>query len=125
MELYNKTFKVDSVEEIDEAFRTEYVYEMVEQNTTDYYADASDTIKIGDKYYEVTVEFEMIGAWQDVGDKLYTIDEVTDVSYVEVSKESLINRLNSAIDFKVDRLYSEIAKLKSQRICNGGDYSDL
>lgn len=116
MELYNKTFKVDSVEEIDEAFRTEYVYEMVEQNTTDYYADASDTIKIGDKYYEVTVEFEMIGAWQDVGDKLYTIDEVTDVSYVEVSKESLINRLNSAIDFKVDRLYSEIAKLKSQRI---------
>lgn len=42
--------------------------------------------KIGDKFYEVEIKAELGSAKQDVGDRLYWIDEITSVEYKEISK---------------------------------------
>ena len=116
MELYNKNFKVDSVKEIDEAFKTEYAYDMVPQNTNDNYVEATDIIKIGDRYYKITVEFEMSGAWQNVGDKLYTIDKVTNVSYKEVTYINLVLNYNKILETRINSLKTNIEKLENKII---------
>jgi hypothetical protein len=116
MELYNKDFKVDLVSEIEEAFRCDYVYDMIEQNTTNYYTEASDIIKIDDKFYKVIVNFNMVGQWQDVGDKLYTIDEVTSVDYEEVEYNKLVNDFNYSINYQIQMCYEKIKMLESKLI---------
>jgi hypothetical protein len=120
MELYNKNFKVNLVSEIEKAFKCEYVHDMIEENTTEYYTKVSDIIKIDDKYYKVTDNFNVVGLWQDVGDKLYTIDEVTSVEYEEVEYNKLINDFNYSVNNQIQKCYEKIKMLESKLILTNG-----
>lgn len=52
-----------------------------------YYQDEVDLIcKIGNKFYSVTIQAEIMSAKQDVGDRLYWVDYITDVTYKEIDK---------------------------------------
>lgn len=52
-----------------------------------YFQDEADLIcKIGDKFYNVTIYAEIASAKQDVGDRLYWIDDISDVRYREIDK---------------------------------------
>ena len=116
MELYNKEAQLNSIDEIEEAFKSDYGYDLIEQNTTDYYTEAECTIKIKDKYYDVTVYYDMVGSWQDVGDKLYTIDEITKVTYEEISEESIVMRFNRIINVQIELAELKVIDLKKQII---------
>lgn len=120
MELYNKNFKVNLVSEIEKVFKCEYVHDMIEENTTEYYTKVSDIIKIDDKYYKVTDNFNVVGLWQDVGDKLYTIDEVTSVEYEEVEYNKLINDFNYSVNNQIQKCYEKIKMLESKLILTNG-----
>jgi hypothetical protein len=43
-------------------------------------------VKIKDKFYEVCIDAEVYGDKQDHGDRLYYVDNITKVSYVEIPK---------------------------------------
>lgn len=117
MELYDKDFyTVANESEIAGAMK-EYVYEIIPQNTEDCYTEGSVTVRTEDgKYYDVVVKVEMWGAKQDVGDKLYTIEEVGDVTYTEISYEDLAKRFNSNVTDKIKHFSKEIETLKSKLI---------
>lgn len=52
-----------------------------------YYQDEAEVIcKIGDKFYEVKLEAEILGAKQDIGDKLYWVENIRLVTYQEIEK---------------------------------------
>src|SRR5690625_5145946 len=52
-----------------------------------FYQDEAEFIcKIGDKFYEVSVIAEIGSAKQDVGDRLYWIDNIEKVTYHEIEK---------------------------------------
>ncbi|MNP35694.1 hypothetical protein D3C76_1290380 [compost metagenome] len=42
--------------------------------------------KIGDKFYEVSLEAEIFGAKQDIGDKLYWVEDIKNVKWKEIDK---------------------------------------
>lgn len=52
-----------------------------------YYNDEAEVImKIGDKFYHVTVYAEIMSSKQDRGDRLYWVDSIGGVSYREIDK---------------------------------------
>lgn len=52
-----------------------------------YYEDSvTFLIKIKDKFYSVTVNAEVVGHWQDRGDKLYQVERIESVVYKEIPK---------------------------------------
>lgn len=52
-----------------------------------YYEDTADLIcKVGDKFYSVSIEAEVISQKQDVGDRIYWVENITKVSYEEIDK---------------------------------------
>jgi|SRR5690625_927836 len=52
-----------------------------------FYQDEAEFIcKIGDKFYEVSVIAEIGSAKQDVGDRLYWIDSINNITYHEIEK---------------------------------------
>lgn len=52
-----------------------------------YYQDEVDLIcKIGDKFYSVFIQAEIMSAKQDVGDRLYWVEYISDVTYQEIDK---------------------------------------
>lgn len=52
-----------------------------------YYQDEAEVIcKIGVKFYEVTITAEIGSAKQDRGDRLYWVESIESVSYVEIEK---------------------------------------
>lgn len=51
-----------------------------------YEKEASIICKISDKYYLVEISAEIMGAKQDVGDKLYWVDYISNVTYTEIDK---------------------------------------
>lgn len=52
-----------------------------------YYTEEADLLcKVGDKFYEVSIEAEITSAKQDRGDRLYWVEKVTSVTYNEVDK---------------------------------------
>src|SRR5690625_5469322 len=52
-----------------------------------YYQDEAEFIcKIGNKFYEVIVYAEIGSAKQDVGDRLYWIDSIEEITYREFEK---------------------------------------
>jgi len=48
--------------------------------------EAEVLCKIGDKFYNVEITAEVVGAKQDVGDKLYWVESITSVTYKQVDK---------------------------------------
>lgn len=52
-----------------------------------YYEDEVDLIcKVGNKFYLVEIEAEVYGHWQDRGDKVYKVENITSVKYKEIEK---------------------------------------
>lgn len=115
MELYNKAFKIESTNDIVGYFK-ENGYDLFEQNTTNYSELESTTIKIGNQYYDVTVYVTMIGAWQDVGDKLYTIDTINRVTYDEILYDDLVARVNAATHSQIAFHENRIEELKKELV---------
>jgi hypothetical protein len=118
MELYDNRFNyIENEEDIIPAFKDDG-YDLFEQNTTEYQETEKCIIKLKnkEKYYEVTVNVTMVGSWQDVGDKLYTIDSIDEVTFKEISYEKLVKDFNKKINDKIDSLKREINVLKSKKI---------
>lgn len=52
-----------------------------------YFQDEADLIaKVGDKFYSVSIYAEIGSAKQDRGDRLYWVEDITEVSYEEIPK---------------------------------------
>ncbi|MGG4105230.1 hypothetical protein AAXB25_15035 [Paenibacillus lautus] len=52
-----------------------------------YYQDEANLIvKIGNKFYDVTAYADVVGEKQDIGDKLYFVDRISQVDHVEIKK---------------------------------------
>lgn len=52
-----------------------------------YYQDEESIIcKIGDKFYQVDIYAEIMSAKQDVGDRLYWVEDIEKVEYKEIAK---------------------------------------
>jgi hypothetical protein len=52
-----------------------------------YYDEEVDLIcKIEDKFYVVVIRAEIMSSKQDVGDRLYWVDEIREVTYKEIEK---------------------------------------
>lgn len=52
-----------------------------------YYQDEVEVLAlVGDKFYKVTIHAEILSARQDRGDRLYWVDDIESVEYVEVPK---------------------------------------
>ncbi len=52
-----------------------------------YYQDEAIILaKIGDKFFYVTLKAEVWGDKQDRGDKLYYVESITSITYVEIEK---------------------------------------
>ena len=52
-----------------------------------YYADTTDIIAyIAGKFYNVTINAEITSAKQDCGDRLYWVDDIKSVTYIEIPK---------------------------------------
>lgn len=50
-----------------------------------YYTDTADIIAyIDGKFYKVTIDAEITSAKQDCGDRLYWVDDINSVTYVEI-----------------------------------------
>lgn len=118
MNLYDKRFDyIEKESDIVASFKDDG-YDLFEQNTTNYYDSESCIIKLKnqEKYFEVTVNVTMVGAWQDVGDKLYTIDSIDEITYKEVKYEDLVSSFNNQIKRKILSLKSEIKSLEKELI---------
>jgi hypothetical protein len=118
IELYDKQFTgIKSENEIEDAFKEDYAYELIPQNTTDYYTSEIATIKTDDgKYYKVEVHVSMVGSWQDVGDKLYTIESVDKVTYEEIPYRNLVSNYNRRVSYRIQELEKELANLQESLI---------
>lgn len=52
-----------------------------------YYTDTTDIIAyVNGKFYKVTIDAEITSAKQDCGDRLYWVDDIKSVTYVEIPK---------------------------------------
>jgi hypothetical protein len=52
-----------------------------------YYQDEAEIIcKVSDKFYKVNIKASVVGQKQDVGDRLYWVDEIRSVTYEEIEK---------------------------------------
>jgi len=80
-----------------------------------YYTEEEQVFaKVGGKYYNVTVKAEIGSSKQDRGDRLYFIDDITSVEYVEVSQSHVHETMNAGILEKIDEHHKAIAKLTDQ-----------
>lgn len=70
--------------------------------------------KIKDRYFFVEIDAEVWGAKQDIGDKLYWVEEITNVSYKEVSYEEVKEWHNKDIHSNITYLEEKIESLKSK-----------
>ena len=118
IELYNKDITgIANADDIESAFKSDYSYDLFEQNTTDYFEKAVTVIKTRDeKFYEVVVNVTSVGAWQDVGDKLYTIESIDKVTHKEVFYDDLVKIFNAKLKARANCLTQESAKLLKQII---------
>ena len=118
IELYNKEFRgIKDESEIKQAFMDSYVYDLIPENTTDCYDAANAIIKTEDgKYYDVVVYVTMVGSWQDVGDKLYTIESIDGIKYEEVQYENLVKKFNERVKSRIQSLEEELTKLRESLI---------
>lgn len=57
-------------------------------------------VKIKDKFYEVTITAAVNGDKQDYGDRLYYVDRITHVSYVEIPKPLPKEQITLQLEFK-------------------------
>jgi hypothetical protein len=67
-----------------------------------YYEEEADVlVKIGNKFYEVHIEAETDSQRMDVGDRVYWIDKITDVTYEEVEKPKPLLVKEYSYDFNL------------------------
>ena len=118
MNLYDKRFmNIKNEEDIIPWFKDD-AYDLFEQNTTECAESETCIIKLKNKarYFQVTVNVSLVGAWQDVGGKLYTIDSIDEITYKEVQYEDIVSNFNYNIEAKIKRLKQEIKNLETQVI---------
>ena len=118
MDLYDKRFDYIKEESDIVASFKEDGYELFEQNTTHYSDSESCIIKLKNKeqYYKVTVNVTMVGSWQDVGDKLYTIESIDSVIFEEVPYSRIASDFNKYLENRIASLKNEINSLEAQVI---------
>ena len=118
IELYDRELRlIKDASGIEGAFKDDYGYDLFEQNTTDCYEEGSALIKTEDgKYYEVNVFVTMVGSWQDVGGRLYTIDTIDRVTYKEIEYDKLVINFNNKLKYKINFLNKEITELNNKII---------
>lgn len=86
-----------------------------------YYQDYADfTCKIGDKFYDVNVFAEIGSAKQDVGDRLYWIDNIERITYHEIEKPIPKPITSVTYTFKVTS--SELAEINDYLESNSIEY---
>jgi hypothetical protein len=110
MKLYENDYEL-TLDRIEDAAR-ETVYEVIPQNTEDYYTEANFILKVQDDFYRVNVQFDMVGAWQDVGDKLYIIEVINEITYEKVEYDVIVNEFNDSIDHQIQQLTKQIQDLE-------------
>ncbi len=70
-----------------------------------YATDEADVfVGIGDKYYRVTIMAEIESAKQDCGDRLYWVEKIDSVTFVEVSAKEVLYAVQSELLGKLGSL---------------------
>ena len=99
-----------------ESFFKEAAYDELECGQGFYSDKGSSFARIGDKFYLVKYEAQIGSARQDRGDRLYWVEGITEVTYEEVNKQTVIDNINSNINSEIDGLNKQIDKLKEKLI---------
>lgn len=82
-----------------------------------YYTDTADIIAyIAGKFYKVTINAEITSAKQDRGDRLYWVDDINLVTYVEIPKPELKSEELITVYIKEYQLEHAIDVLKNAGI---------
>lgn len=77
-----------------------------------YYEDAVSLLaKVGDKFYQVSIEAEIMSAKQDYGDRLYWVESVTEVTFEEVPKP--VENTADTFSYKLELTAAQKSKLES------------
>lgn len=77
-----------------------------------YYEDEISLLaKVGDKFYQVFIEAEIMSAKQDYGERLYWIEDVRDVTFKEVSKP--VEHTADTFSYKLELTAAQKSKLES------------
>lgn len=77
-----------------------------------YYQDETvEVVKIGNKFFEVTIIAEVYGEKQDRGDRLYYVDHIKSVTYKEVPKPLPKAIFSAVLEFSANQ--DTIDQLKS------------
>src|SRR5690625_2208849 len=76
-----------------------------------YYQDEAEFIcKIGNKFYEVIVYAEIGSAKQDVGDRLYWIDSIEEITYREIEKPA--PKPVARVSYKINATESQMVEIE-------------
>lgn len=78
--------------------------------------EASVFVRIKDDYFIVTIHAEIFSSKQDVGDRLYYVESITDVRYDPISEQEYKDRTNMGIINQIELLKKKIKKLETQLI---------
>lgn len=63
-----------------------------------YYQDEHEQlIKIKDKFYRVTITAEIGSQWMDVGDRVYFVESIKNVEYIEIDKPTPKKKVTTII----------------------------
>jgi hypothetical protein len=91
--------------------KEEEIEEYFENNGSDFfecgqgfYQDEAEFIcKVGDKFYNVEIRAEVLSEKQNVGDRLYWVDNITSVEYEEIPKPQPKERINVTYTLELTR----------------------
>jgi len=82
-----------------------------------YYQDEAEVIaKIGNDYFIVELYAEVVSSKQDVGDRLYWVDEIYKVTYSPLSEAKVKEMKNKDITSRIANLQKQIDELKEQYV---------
>lgn len=86
-----------------------------------FYQDSAELIcKIGDKFYEVLIEAEIGSAKQDIGDRLYWVEDIERVSYKEIDKPKKKDK--TIIEYTINLTERQRSELESYLSNRGIEY---
>lgn len=104
-----------SVDDMQEFFEDEG-YEHFDCGQGYFQTEAEVIAKIGECYYQVSLEAEVLGNKQDRGDKLYFVDSITSVKYEPINGEVVEEMQRQEIRDKITYHQNMIEKLKGQLV---------
>lgn len=113
MSILSETDGLNDESEIVEYFK-DCGHEYFECGQGIYQDEAELVIQIKDSYYTVTLSAIVLGNKQDRGDRLYYVDEITDVVYSKASTQDYKEWVNTDIWEKINYHENKIEGLKSR-----------